>query len=173
MQEEADLSTCSCRIRLHGVVYLIHPANLADPTFLGVTLTTGKLCLTSIVQIAWRLYNRISYETINEFYFSQKLNMTDTVYIYNHWTTGWYFTTKKKKKKCRSKTQDGYHHTTYFYLEPYRIMNKRLQIFWFWAYLMKFIPKKKKQKKNASCALDVISTCLFLLCPYHFLLIKA
>ena len=46
VQEEADLSTCSCRIRLHGVVYLIHPANLADPTFLGVTLTTDKLCLT-------------------------------------------------------------------------------------------------------------------------------
>jgi hypothetical protein len=45
VQEEADLSTCSCRIRLHGVVYLIHPANLADPTFLGVTLTTGKICL--------------------------------------------------------------------------------------------------------------------------------
>jgi hypothetical protein len=24
VQEEADLSTCSCRIRLHGAVYLIH-----------------------------------------------------------------------------------------------------------------------------------------------------
>jgi len=34
---------------------------------------------------------------------------------------------------------------------------------------MKFIPKKKKK---ASCPLDVISTCLFLLYPYHFLLIK-
>ena len=64
VQEEADLSTCSCRIRLHGVVYLIHPANLADPTFLGVTLTTRKLCLTSIVQIAWRLYNIVSYQWI-------------------------------------------------------------------------------------------------------------
>ena len=69
VQEEADLSTCSCRIRLHGVEYLIHPANLADPTFLEVTLTTGKLYLTSIVQIAWKLYNIVSYETINEFYF--------------------------------------------------------------------------------------------------------
>jgi hypothetical protein len=58
VQEEADLSTCRCRIRLHGVVYLIHHANLADPTFFRVTLTTGKLCLTSIVQIAWRLYSR-------------------------------------------------------------------------------------------------------------------
>jgi hypothetical protein len=28
------------------VVYLIHPANLEDPTYLGVTLTTGKLCIT-------------------------------------------------------------------------------------------------------------------------------
>ena len=79
VQEEADLSTCSCRIRLRGVEYLIHPANLADPTFLGVTLTMGKLCLTSIVQIAWRLYNIVPYETINEFYFSQKLSMTETV----------------------------------------------------------------------------------------------
>ena len=79
VQEEADLSTCSCRIRLHGVEYLIHPANLADLTFLGVTLTTGKLCLTSIVQIAWRLYNIVPYETINELNFSQKLNMTETV----------------------------------------------------------------------------------------------
>ena len=79
---QADLSTCSCRIRL------IHPANLEDPTFLGVTLTTGKLCLTSIVQIAWRLYNIVYYETINEFYLSQKLNMTQTVYISNHETIG-------------------------------------------------------------------------------------
>jgi len=63
------LSTCSCRIRLHGVVYLIHPANQADPTFLGVTLTTGKLGLTSIVQIAWRLYNLVTYATINNFIF--------------------------------------------------------------------------------------------------------
>ena len=49
VQEKADLSNCNCRIRQHGVAYLIHPANLADPTFLGVTLTTGKICLTSIV----------------------------------------------------------------------------------------------------------------------------
>jgi hypothetical protein len=108
VQEEADLSTCSCRMRLHGVVYLIHPENLADPTFLGVTLTTGKICLTSIVQIAWRLYNIVPYETINEFYFSEKLSMTETVYIYNHWTTGWSY----KIKLCRSKAQNGYHHTT-------------------------------------------------------------
>ena len=80
-----------------NLVYLIHHANLADPTFLGVTLTTGKLCLTSIVQIAWRLYSIVSYETINEFIFSRKHNMTETVYIYNHWTTGWSFT---KKIKC-------------------------------------------------------------------------
>ena len=66
-QEEADLSTFSCRIKLHGVVYLIHPANLVDHTFLRVTLITGKLCLTSIVPIAWRLYNRVSCDyTTNE-----------------------------------------------------------------------------------------------------------
>jgi hypothetical protein len=102
VQEEADLSTCRCRIRLHGVVYLIHHANLADPTFFRVTLTTGKLCLTSIVQIAWRLYSIVSYETINEFNFSRKHNMTETVYIYNHWTTGWSLTKKIKCPKWHS-----------------------------------------------------------------------
>jgi len=73
------------------------PCKSSGPHFLlfrGYTHTTGKLCLTSIVQIAWRLYNIVSYETINEFYYSQKLSMTETVYIYNHWTTGWSFTTK-------------------------------------------------------------------------------
>jgi hypothetical protein len=55
VEEEADLSTSRCRIRLHRVIYLLHPANLADPTFLGITLTMGKLCLTSIVEIVWRL----------------------------------------------------------------------------------------------------------------------
>ena len=105
VQEEADLSTCRCRIRLHGVVYLIPHANLADPTFLRVTLTTGKLCLTSIVQIAWRLYSIVSYETINEFNFSRKHNMTETVYIYNHWTTGRSFTKKNKMPKMATTTR--------------------------------------------------------------------
>jgi len=44
-----------------------------------------------------------------------------------------------------------------------------LQIFWFWAYLMKFI-KKNKTKKNASFALDVISTCLFFIMSISFLI---
>jgi hypothetical protein len=35
--------------------------------------------------------------------------------------------------------------------------------------MMKFI----QQQKNASCTIDVISTCLSLLYPYHFLLIKS
>jgi len=48
--------------------------------------------------------------------------MTETVYISNHWTTGWSFTTTTTTKP----SHDGYHHTTWFYLEPYRNMNKRL-----------------------------------------------
>ena len=67
------------------------PCKSSRPHFLrGYTHNWENM--SSIVQIAWRLYNIVSYETINEFYFSQKLNMTETVYIYYHWTTGWSFT---------------------------------------------------------------------------------
>jgi hypothetical protein len=73
------------------------------------------------------LYNIVSYENINE-YFSQKLNMTNTVYINNHWTTGWslFFFTKKNCADQKPKMATTTWHNFTWNLQPYRWYSHRI-----------------------------------------------